>query len=250
MPVEPKIAATVVLLRERVPDLESQDDCEFEVFMVKRHGNARFLSDYHAFPGGSIDKQDLNEESKSRLIGIDKNTLNNLKDVCEDPAILWIIAIRELFEETGLLIAGNDETNPIGFIEGFTKKFNIYQAALQEKKINMTTVLVTENLYYTANKLVHFGRYITPELSPIRFDTQFFLCEFPHDQNINLFLDELTEGQWGSPKQFIKKFRNKEIKLIFPQYSTLKRLKRYRTIREVFENSKELSSRNRLTSFW
>ncbi|MHA1671090.1 MAG: NUDIX hydrolase [Promethearchaeota archaeon] len=248
MLVEPKIAATVVLLRERLPGLESNDDCEFEVFMAKRHGNAKFMSNHHVFPGGSIDKQDFIKESKSRLIGIEKNVLNNLKNVCKDPSILWIIAIRELFEETGILIAGNDETNLIGINKENAKKLKKYQASLQKDRINMANILTNENLYYSANKLHYFGRFITPEVSPIRFDTQFFLCEFPHDQNINLFRDELTEGQWASPKEFIKLYRKKKIKLIFPQYSTLKRLKKYQTIQEAFENSKDVSSRNRLTS--
>jgi len=249
MPVEPKIAATVVLLRERLSVLDSNDECEFEVFMGKRHDNARFMSEYHVFPGGGLDKQDLLKESKSRLSGIDKNVLNNLKDVCEDPSILWIIAIRELFEETGILIAGNDETNPIGINEENSEKIKKYQTLLQKDGILMSSILTKENLFYAADKLKYFGRFITPELSPIRFDTQFFLCVFPHDQNMNLFHDELTEGQWGSPREFIKKYRKREIKLIFPQYSTLKRLKKYRTIQEVIENSKDVSSRNRLTSF-
>ena len=87
---------------------------------------------------------------------------------------------------------------------------------------------------------------ITPKLSPIRFDTQFILCEFPQKQNINLFSDELTEGLWGSPKQLLKLYNDKQIKLIFPQYSTLQRLNKCKTIKEAFENSKEVSSRNRL----
>jgi len=79
MPVEPKIAATVVLLRERLPDLESEDNCEFEVFMVKRHEKARFMSAHHVFPGGGIEAQDINLESRSRIIGPDKEILNNVK---------------------------------------------------------------------------------------------------------------------------------------------------------------------------
>lgn len=249
MPVEPKLAATVILLRERIPDLESNDDCEFEMFMVKRHKNARFMSEHHVFPGGGIDKQDLTKDSRIRLIGLDDNVVNNLKEVCEDPSILWIIAIRELFEETGILIATNKEGNSIGKIEENTKMLKKYQNNLQRKRKTMTNILTKENLYYAANDLKYFGRFITPELSPIRFDTQFFLCKFPHNQNINLFYDELTESLWGSPRQILKKFKKKQIKLIFPQYSTLKRLKKFKTIQEVFENSKDVSSRNRLNDF-
>jgi 8-oxo-dGTP pyrophosphatase MutT (NUDIX family) len=246
MPVKPKIAATVVLLRERPPDLESDDNCEFEVFMGKRHSDARFMSDHHVFPGGSLEKQDFTQESKFRLVGLDKNTLKNLEDICKYPSILWIIAIREVFEETGVLIAGNKNAISNGIIKENSERLRDYQRKLQQDQISMTDILVKENLYYYANHLKYFGRFITPELSPIRFDTQFFLCKFPSNQNINLFYDELTEGLWASPKQILKMYRKKEIKLIFPQYSTLKRLKKFMTIEELFENSNDVSSHNRL----
>ncbi|MFW9988822.1 MAG: hypothetical protein ACFFC3_09220 [Candidatus Odinarchaeota archaeon] len=249
MPVEPKLAATVILLRERVFKLKSGADCEFQVYMVKRHRNARFMSEYHVFPGGAIDKQDLTQESKCRLIGLDDNFLKKLKDVHEDPSILWIIAIRELFEETGILIASNKEGNSIGNIEEINTKLKKYQGKLQTKKITMTDILTNENLYYAANNLKYFGRFITPALSPIRFDTQFFICKFPQNQKIKLFYDELTEGIWDSPRKLLYKFEKKEIKLIFPQYSTLKRLERFKTIQEVFINSKNMSSRNLLHDF-
>jgi 8-oxo-dGTP pyrophosphatase MutT (NUDIX family) len=244
MPVEPKIAATVVLLRERLSD--SDDDCKFEVFMGKRHKNARFMSDHYVFPGGALDKQDLTKESRSRLVGLNENVIKNLKDICEDPANLWIIAIRELFEETGILIATDKTKDSFGIIEKKSKKFRKYQKSLQKKRKTMTSVLIRENLYYNASNLKYFGRLITPKLSPIRFDTQFFLCKFPQSQNISLFRDELTEGLWGSPKQLLEQYNKRQIKLIFPQYSTLQRLNKFKTIEEVFENSKDISIRNRL----
>lgn len=246
MPIEPKLAATVVLLRKRSPGVEFEDDCEFEVFMAKRHKNTKFMSEHHVFPGGAIDDQDLTKESRARLVGIDENVIANLAEICEDPANLWIIAIRELFEETGVLIATNKAGNSLGKIEEKPKKLKKYQKNLQKKRKSMTDVLTKENLYYAANNLRYFGRLITPKMSPIRFDTQFFICKFPQTQNINLFTNELTEYLWGSPKQLLEKFKNRQIKLIFPQYSTLQRLNVFKTIQEVFENSKEISSRNRL----
>jgi 8-oxo-dGTP pyrophosphatase MutT (NUDIX family) len=234
------------MLRERAPDLKSDDDCEFELFMAKRHENARFMSEHHVFPGGSIDEQDSTRKSRAKLVGINETIINNLKDICDDPSSLWIAAIRELFEEAGILIATKKSENSLGKIETKPKKLKKYQRKLQKNQITMTDVLTKENLYYSTSSLTYFGRFITPELSPIRFDTQFFLCKFPRNQNINLFTDELTESLWGTPKQFIKNFKKKQIKLIFPQYSTLKRLKQFKTLQELFENSKNVSSHNRL----
>ncbi|MHA2288953.1 MAG: NUDIX hydrolase [Promethearchaeota archaeon] len=246
MPVEPKLAATVILICERTPDLESDDDCDFEVFMAKRHKNARFMSEHHVFPGGSIDKQDSTKNSKARLVGLDEKIITSLKDICDDPSDLWIGATRELFEEAGILIATKKLGNSLGKIENKSKKLRKYQTKLQKNRITMTDFLAKKNLYYSASNFRYFGRFITPELSPIRFDTQFFLCLYPSNQNINLFHDELTESLWGSPKQLIKDFKKKEIKLIFPQYSTLKRLRKFKTIQELLENSIDLSTHNRL----
>ncbi|MHA2181585.1 MAG: NUDIX hydrolase [Promethearchaeota archaeon] len=246
MPVEPKIASTVILLRERVPDLDTEDDCEFEIFMAKRHENARFMSEHHVFPGGSIEEQDLTKESRARLVGIEEDVLDNLKEVCDDPSNLWVVAIRELFEEAGILIATNKTGKSLGKIEDKPKKIKKYQKKLQKKRTTMTNVLTKENLYYSASDLRYFGRLITPKLSPIRYDTQFFICKFPKNQNINLFSDELTESQWGSPKQLLDQFKNRQIKLIFPQYSTLQRLQKFRTLQEVFDKSKDVSCHNRL----
>ncbi|MFW9821424.1 MAG: hypothetical protein ACFFE4_00725 [Candidatus Thorarchaeota archaeon] len=246
MPVEPKLAATVVLLREKSANIDSEDDCEFEVFMAKRHKNTKFMSEHHVFPGGALDVQDLTKESKARLIGVGEKVISRLAEICEDPANIWIIAIRELFEETGVLIATDKEGNSLGKIGEKPKKLKKYQKKLQTNRKTMTDVLAKEDLFYAGNNLRYFGRLITPEISPIRFDTQFFVCEFPQAQNINLFNDELTEYLWGTPKQILEKSKKGEIKLIYPQYSTLQRLRKFKTIQEVFDSSKNISSHNRL----
>jgi len=246
MPAEPKLAATVILIRERESDLEPEDDCNFEVFMAKRHKSNKFLGRHHVFPGGSIDEQDVTIKSRERIIGLDKKLANNLKEVHEDPSIIWIIAIREIFEETGILIATKEVGDIITITEENMIKFQHYQEDLQKKRDTMTNILTKENLYYAANNLKYFGRLVTPPMSPIRFDTQFFLCKLPQNQNINLFSDELYEdsGLWGTPKQLLALYKKNQIKMIFPQYSTLRRLKKYRTIQEAFDNSKDVFKSN------
>jgi len=244
MPVEPKLAATVILLRKRVAEL-SNDNCEFEVFMAKRHINNKFLGGHHVFPGGSIDEQDFAKESRERVLGLDKDFANNLNEIYEDPSIFWIIAIRELFEETGILLATKETGNLIAINGENKKEFQRYQEDLQKNRETMTNILIKENLYYDASSVKYFGRLVTPAMSPIRFDTQFFLCKIPQEQNINLFNDELTEGLWGSPTQILELYKKHQIKIIFPQYSTLRRLKKFKTIQEAFDNSKMAFRNNR-----
>lgn len=246
MPAEPKLAATIILLREREQELDSSDNCEFEVFMAKRHANNKFLGEHHVFPGGGIAEQDISKESRTRISGLDKNLLKNYTGICEDPTCLWIIAIRELFEETGILIAIEESGSLITMNDDNIENFRGYQENLQEKRVIMTDILAKENLYYAADQLKYFGRLITPALSPIRFDTHFFLCKLPLKQNINLYNAELLDGSWGSPKHLLELFRKKQIKMIFPQYSALKRLKKFKTIQEAFDNSKSMFRKIRL----
>ena len=238
MPVEPKLAATVILLRER--------EREVEVFMAKRHVNNKFLGEHYVFPGGGIDAQDLTKKSRERISGLDKNLLKNHAGICEDPSCLWIIAIRELFEETGVLIAIEESGSLITMNDDNIKRFRRYQENLQKKRVVMTDILAKENLFYAANNLKYFGRLITPALSPIRFDTHFFLCKLPLKQNINLCSTELLEGFWGSPKQLLESYKREQIKMIFPQYSALRRLRKFRTIQEAFDNSKSMFRKVRL----
>ena len=246
MPAEPKLAATVILLRERNQKLEGSDNCEFEVFMAKRNGNSRFLSDHHVFPGGGIENQDISKESRERVSGLDENFLKNYIGICEDPSCLWIIVIRELFEETGVLIATEESGSLITLNDDNIENFRRYQESLQEKRDIMTDILAKEKLYYAADNLKYFGRLITPELSPIRFDTHFFLCKLPQNQKINLYNAELQEGLWRSPRQLLELYKKKQIKMIFPQYSALRRLRKFRTVQEAFNNSKSIFRKIRL----
>ena len=250
MPVKPKIAATVILLRECVPEMDSKDDCKFEVFMAQRHASNKFLGGFHVFPGGAIEDQDITKESRVRIRGLDNDVMNELKEISENPSSLWIIAIRELFEETGILIATieSDESLISMNNDENIAKFRKYQETLQEDRINMTEILLKENLYYAARRLKYFGRLITPALSPIRFDTQFFICELPPMQSINLFDDELIDGLWASPKELIKLNRKNQIQMIMPQYIALRRLKKFKTIREAFSKAKN-AFRNTSLSF-
>lgn len=250
MPVKPKLAATVILLRERVPEIKSKDTCKFEVFMAQRHASNKFLGGFHVFPGGAIEEQDITKESRSRISGLDKDLLNKLKEICDNPSSLWIIAIRELFEETGILIAKNRSDDSLISVNNGENiaKFNKYQEDLQDNRIHMTKILLKENLYYAAPKLKYFGRLITPALSPIRFDTQFFLCELPPTQRINLFNDELIDGLWASPRELIKLNRKNQIQMIMPQHIALRRLTKFETIQEAFTNAKN-AFRNTSLSF-
>jgi len=92
--------------------------------------------------------------------------------------------------------------------------------------------MMDENLYYAVDELHYFRHFITPELSPIRYDTRFFLAEVPPNQTISPTTTEIISSEWTNPAATIKRYRKKEIKLIPPQYSCISSLRKVGDIRE------------------
>ena len=120
MPVDPKLAATVVLLRERSHSNDSEDDCEFEVFMAKRHRNAKFMSEHHVFPGGSLDEQDMTEKSMSLAKSDRDETV--MIDVIDDETLYFTVDNYEL----GISILEEELTNDESSIDRITDLLKEY----------------------------------------------------------------------------------------------------------------------------
>ena len=155
-PVIPKDAAAMILLRD--PD-------DPKVFWVKRARTLRFMASYHAFPGGQRDAGDA-----------DVPIINdqNLPD-----AVMRVAAIRELFEETGVLVARG--------VERLSQK---RRAELHQEfsadQITFKDLLEREGLQLDAGLLVEMPRWVTPAQSPRRYDTRFFSAWLPEGQQAEI----------------------------------------------------------------
>jgi hypothetical protein len=96
------------------------------------------------------------------------------------------------------------------------KKVAKYRNDLLEGEVPFITVLEQENLYFDPQCLRYFGQIITPEESPIRFDTRFFLAKLPEGQNPEPDQKEIDEAVWIKPEEALAAFQNKEMKLAPP----------------------------------
>ncbi|MBD3228742.1 MAG: hypothetical protein GF329_11205 [Candidatus Lokiarchaeota archaeon] len=231
--IKPAPATTVMIVRN------ANDNITLEVLMTRRQPYLKFLGDHYVFPGGRVEKQDYSQASIKRLIGFNdldeacrilnlKNNLdNNTRDIKEVRSILgyWIAGIRELFEETGILLA-YDCDNKI-LIE-MNRKFNQYRSQIIKDEIEMTEMMEKEDLYYAGDRFFYYNHFITPKFSPKRFDTRFFICKLPKEleQYINPHEKEISEIIWIRPRDALKMCNKKDgnFKLIFPQIVSLKDL--------------------------
>ena len=184
--VIPRPAAVVVLLRDLGAGLT--------VFLVRRHTKSTFMPDVFVFPGGSVALADSEAELQPRLC----------TPAGEGPTGLGrglrVAALRECFEEAGVLMARRDgELLAIGGDD--VERFAIYRSELHAGAATLVSIAARERLTLATDQLVYWAHWITPEGMSKRFDTYFFLAAMPHRQNASHDRVETTAGLWTAPEE-------------------------------------------------
>lgn len=204
----PVPAATILLLRG--------DHATLEVFMVVRHHEIDFASGALVFPGGKVDRQD--EDA-------------TLADYCDGASsdaaarALQIAAIREAFEECGMLLAKPQGGRTlIGGTE--LAALEPYRAKLARGEVRLIDFLRTERLRLACDQLTPFAHWITPAMMPKRFDTHFFIAEAPADQVALHDGHESVDSVWITPAAAIDGANSKRYTVIFPTLRNIEKLGR------------------------
>lgn len=226
----PKPATTIIIIRQ------IKDSGEIEVLMTKRQKYLKFLGGFYCFPGGKVEKQDFSDSNIRRLRGIDyQNALNilGINDELKNEDIInpiyfgyWIAGFRELFEEIGILLVEDKNRSLINEFDYRMKIINDYRMKIINDEIKMSEMMEKEDFYYPANRLLYYNHFITPKLSPKRFDTRFFICQITHEHEIFIkpHEKEISDLIWIKPQEAIDRCTAGNFKIIFPQIVSLKDL--------------------------
>ncbi|RTM09355.1 MAG: NUDIX hydrolase [Bradyrhizobiaceae bacterium] len=212
-------ASTILLLR----DGEKADGTgrgEVEVFMMVRHHQIEFNSGALVFPGGSVDAGDNEIVARSDLY-------SGGEGLTESDRGFRIAAIRETFEESGILLAREIADK--------------HRVALNEHKVSFLSILADNNLQLALDTLVPYAHWITPEGMPKRFDTWFFLAAAPPDQLGAHDGRESTDSIWVSPREAVEGGENGRFKLPFPTTRNLIRLAKQPTVQAAMDHARGLS---------
>src|SRR6202047_361156 len=227
MPIEavaPRPASTILLIRDSAAD-------EIEVFMMVRHYEIDFSSGALVFPGGSVDKGDQEIIADPTLYsggeGLDAAALS-----------FRIAAIRETFEESGILLARLQGSKALVDAKRAAEIEAGSRAALSEGKTTFLEVLTENGLLLAPDELVPYAHWITPEGMPKRFDTWFFLAAAPPEQVGAHDGKESTDSIWLSPREALAGGESGRFKLPFPTTRNLIRLGRQPRVRAALDNSK------------
>ena len=212
--VAPVPAATILLVRDSADGIE--------VFMVKRHHQIDFISGALVFPGGKVDKRDNDADVAGFIDGGDGWT--------EEMRALGTAAIREAFEESGILLARDAASGE--FVNGERLgALESYRQALDKHEIGIADMLRKESLRLAFDQLARFAHWITPEHMPKRFDTHFFIAPSPvghagrHDGR------ESVDSVWITAERAISD--RKTWNVVFPTKLNLMKLANWRTIAEA-----------------
>jgi 8-oxo-dGTP pyrophosphatase MutT (NUDIX family) len=183
------------------------------VFLVRRHDKVAFMGGAYVFPGGRVDEAD--------------RSLDTAKPH-------RVAAVRELFEEAGILLARRQNGEPIAFRSADeSARFSEYRRALAGGSITMHQLIEREGLVLDLDALVLFAHWLTPEIEIKRFDTQFFIAVVPAGQNAVHDDSETTHGEWMDPDDAVDRCRRDEIALPPPTWTTLRRLSRFASVEDV-----------------
>ncbi len=207
-------AATILLLRDGPQGLE--------VFMVKRHHQIDFASGALVFPGGKVFEGD----SHAAL----ENLTDGVSDWSTDMRALGAAAIREVFEESGILLAREEGSKELVSAER-AAALEHYRAPLDKREIELAAMLHKEKLRLACDQLTHFAHWITPEMMPKRFDTHFFIAAVPQGHLGRHDGRESVDSIWIRPQDAIAD--RKKWTVIFPTKLNLMKLAESKTVAEA-----------------
>ena len=222
----PRASAAVVVWRQKKGGIE--------IYWVRRSPELAFMGGWHAFPGGGLAKSDPEVPVSGTPRGLDaaghaQGFPDALRDSVESvgpdlvPGIA-ACALRELFEETGLLVtAANAPQTGIVHIADTADLARERQALLDHAK-SFAQILADLGVTLDAGALVYAGRWLTPPFAPMRFDTRFFLLEWPEGAPTNpeVWPGELAEGEWIEPGKAWQRWRDGEVLAAPPILYTLR----------------------------
>jgi 8-oxo-dGTP pyrophosphatase MutT (NUDIX family) len=214
----PVAAATILLLRDGPIGLE--------VFMVVRHHQIDFASGALVFPGGKVDPQDADQRVLSRLAAYPAANPKQSQ--------LRAAAIREAFEESGILLARRRDNSAL-VVDGKLGELETWRQALNAKTASLGDLLERGDLQLACDDLAHFSHWITPEMMPKRFDTHFYLARVPADQIAGHDGHENVDSLWIRPQQVIDDAASKKRTVIFPTLSNVVRLAQYNSVSQAFD---------------
>jgi len=208
--------------------------------MLRRNLASEFVAGAYVFPGGSVDPADRGEAAGELCRGLDDTRASELLGTSSGGLAFWVAALRECFEEAGVLLAQpRDSADGAALLDTtdptVRARFEAHRLEINEGRAGLLDVCRAEGLVLAADTVHYVSHWITPELAPKRFDTRFFVAGAPPGQVAHHDDGETIATIWVRPVDALARFEAGEIELLPPTIDNLEKLAVHRTTDEVME---------------
>mgnify|MGYP003576343603 CR=1 FL=1 len=214
----PRAAATLVVVRNAPVGIE--------VLLLRRGESNDQASGAWVFPGGTVDKRD--PEFYDCCAGIDDATASKQLGLPSGGLDYLIAALRECFEEAGLLYANDRDGQPVALSGDLARELGAWRVPLNNHERSLGEMCRQYGLTLAADRLVYFSHWLTPVGRPKRWDTRFFIAEAPAGQEATHDATEMVEQLWISPADALA--RGAALTLMNPTRITLEAIQRFDTV--------------------
>ena len=211
-------AATVMLVRDGERGLE--------VFMLRRNPRSVFVADAYLFPGGAVDPGDGHEGMAQHCDGLDDVVASRRLSLPAGGLAFWVAAIRECFEEAGVLLA--HEAHAV-------ESFHLHRQAVDLGHRPFVDVLLEEDLVLMTDRVHYVSHWLTPVGPPRRYDTRFFVTAMPVDQTPAHDGREAVHSEWIRPLDALVAYEEGRIHMITPTIHNLRMIGRYERSAELLD---------------
>jgi 8-oxo-dGTP pyrophosphatase MutT (NUDIX family) len=226
VPAEPRHASTVVLLRDAPTGPEA--------YLLRRVKGMAFAGGMHVFPGGSVDPDD--EDAEIGWAGPSAAQWGEWFRADEGLArALVCAAVRETFEECGVLLAGESADHLLEDVS--SDEWEAEREALEAREQSMSQLLARRGLVLRTDLLRPFAHWITPEVEPKRFDTRFFLAQLPSGQVCRDVGGEADSRVWMRPHDAIAA----DLRMLPPTHNSLLQLADYPDVQSALDDPREVT---------
>jgi 8-oxo-dGTP pyrophosphatase MutT (NUDIX family) len=216
-----------------------------EVFMLQRTLAAVFAKGMYVFPGGRVDANDNEDQLEAICDGLDDEEASALLGIPNGGLSYWVAAIRECFEEAGVLLARPTNSNELVRFDTdsvLQNRFSVARHAIHDSNMSLVELCATENLRLVTNNIHYVSHWITPLGEPRRFDTRFFIARAPEAQEPLHDDNETIASLWVSPIEALERHARGDLAMISPTTSNLQFLAPHGTTTDALNAAKKIGT--------
>lgn len=235
VPSAARPAATIVLMRD--------SDAGPEILLLRRARSSGFVPGAYVFPGGRVDASDAEADVVAHLDGLDAEAAADRLELPDgDPPALayYLAALREAFEETGILVGRRADGSPAPTAAA-DPSVDALRARLMDDDVSFAEALDHMVCRLDGAAVEYLAHWITPKPEPRRYDTRFFGARVPSDAQAIIDPREMTDAVWVTAARALERFHQGSLPMVFPTILTLQDLEPFATVDEILADLRSRS---------